>query len=518
VSGNCVLLKPSSYGVLVAWNLVNALWDAGIPKEVLQFIPCARETANDKLILDARIKSVIFTGSSQTAHQFLQMRPGLDLAGETSGKNAIIITAMADRDLAIKDLIHSAFGHNGQKCSAASLAILEAEVYDDLRFLNQLKEAAASLKVGPAWDLSSRISPLILAPGDVLKRALTSLEEGEEWLLEPRQDKNNPHLWSPGIKLGVRPGSFTHQTELFGPVLGVMRADSLAHAVELANQTPYGLTAGLMSLDEREHAYWMEHIIAGNCYINRPITGSVVRRQPFGGTKDSSFGNGSKTGGPNYLREFMKAVQIGLPQEKHPVNEYVNNLTSFLEKIDLSAEQLGTWYASVANYAYWWKRLRQNRDPNKIVGQDNFFRYVPRKNMVLRIEAHSAPHDALRVCAAALTVGAGLEVSYPLHPVQKKGIHWLELSPLLRVFEETSDEFCERIRSGTIERIRLVEPASPGILEAAAASATHIIDMPLLANGRLELLHYLREVSFSINYHRYGNLGIREGEMRKPIS
>ena len=138
-------------------------------------------------------------------------------------------------------------------------------------------------------------------------------------------------------------------------------------------QLRIGLTAGLISLDEREHDYWIEHIEAGNCFINHRITGSMVRRQPFGGTKASSFGNGSKTGGPNYLREFMKASQVGLPQEKHPVNESVNSLTAFLDKIDLSAEQLGIWYASVANYAYWWKRLRQNRDPNKIVGQDNFF-------------------------------------------------------------------------------------------------------------------------------------------------
>ena len=102
-----------------------------------------------------------------------------------------------------------------------------------------------------------------------------------------------------------------------------------------------------------------------------------MRRQPFGGTKASSFGNGSKAGGPNYLREFMKVSQVGLPQEKHPVNEWVNSLTAFLDKIDLTAEELGLWTSSVANYAYWWKRLRQDRDPSKIVGQDNFFRYVP---------------------------------------------------------------------------------------------------------------------------------------------
>ncbi len=517
VAGNCVLFKPSSDAILVAWDMINALWDAGIPKHVLQFVPFSGEAAGKDLICDASLDCVTLTGGTETARKFLQMRPGLDLAAETGGKNAMIITGLSDRDLAIKDLIHSAFSHNGQKCSATSLAILEAEVYDDPHFRRNLREAAASLPVGASWDPASRITPLIKPPQGALLRGLTILDPGEEWLLEPKADPQNPHLWSPGIKLGVRPGSFTHQTELFGPVLALMRADNLRHAIEIANSTPYGLTSGLHSLDDREQAYWTEQIEAGNCYINRTTTGAVVRRQPFGGTKASCFGNGSKAGGPNYLREFMKASQTGIPQEKHPVNEWVNSLTAFLEKIDLTAEQLGIWYASSSNYAYWWKRLRQDRDPTKIVGQDNFFRYVPRKNIVLRLDAHSKPLDALRVCAAALTVNAGLEISWSPKADKQIRLDWLELVPILRVAEEDEGSFLGRVKSGKIERIRLIEPASQALKEAAAHSGTHFIDAPVLANGRLELLHYLREVSLSIDYHRYGNLGLREGELRKPI-
>jgi len=514
VTGNCVLFKPSSETVLVAWRLINAFWDAGIPKEVLQFVPCSGEGAGSDLILDSRVNCVILTGGTSTAKKFLKMRPSLDLAAETGGKNSMIITALADRDLAIKDLIQSAFGHAGQKCSAASLAILEAEVYDDPHFLRSLREAAASLKVGPSWDLSTKINPLIHEPQGVLKRALTSLEKGEEWLLEPRQDHNNPCLWSPGIKIGVQPGSFTHMTELFGPVLGIMRASNIHQAIQLANAVPYGLTSGLQSLDEREQNLWIEEIEAGNLYINRATSGAVVRRQPFGGCKASSVGGGSKVGGPNYLREFMHATQIGLPQEKHPVNEDVNNLTTFLDRIDLSAEQLGIWTASCANYAYWWKRLRQDRDPTKIVGQDNFFRYVPRKNITFRISSHALPLDILRVCAAALTCGTRMEVSCAQEPGTSD---WLELIAVLPVVEETEEQFLERVKNGSIERIRLVEPASKALQEAAAHSATYVIDDPILINGRLELLHYLREVSLSFDYHRYGNLGLREGELRKPI-
>src|SRR5262249_51428552 len=146
--------------------------------------------------------------------------------------------------------------------------ICEAEVYDDPNFRRQLRDAAASLRVGDAWDLSTRLNPLIRPPQATLYRGLTTLEEGEEWLLEPKQDAHNPNLWSPGIKLGVKPHHFTYQNELFGPVLGVMRAENLSHAIALANGTPYGLTAGLHSLDEREQTQWSEQIEAGNCYIN----------------------------------------------------------------------------------------------------------------------------------------------------------------------------------------------------------------------------------------------------------
>lgn len=517
ITGNCVILKPASDAVLVAWHLVQAFWDAGISKEVLQFIPCSGEGVGSELVRDPRVNCIVLTGGTSTARSFLKMRPGIDLAAETGGKNAMIITGLSDRDLAIKDLIQSAFGHSGQKCSAASLAILEAEVYDDPHFLRHLREAAASLKVGPAWDLNTKINPLIHEPKGVLKKALTTLEDGEEWLLEPKQDPTNPCLWSPGIKLHVQPGGFTHMTELFGPVLGLIRANNLQHAIELANATPYGLTSGIHSLDDREQNQWLLEIDAGNLYINRTITGAIVRRQPFGGTKASNFGNGSKAGGPNYLREFLHVSQVGLPREKHPVNQQVNNLTAFLEKFDLTAEQLGLWTASVSNYAYWWKRLQLDRDPTKIVGQDNFFHLVARNKITMRVYPHSHPLDVLRVAAAALTCGTNLEISWDSHHAKPDTFNWLELVPILCVVEEKESDFLNRIRFGQIERVRLVEEANPALHQAASESGIHIIDDPVLVNGRVELLHYLREVAISIDYHRYGNLGMREGELRKPI-
>ena len=130
--------------------------------------------------------------------------------------------------------------------------MLQDEVYDDLEFRRALCEATQSLKVGSAWELDTKMGPLIRPPGGDLDTALKVLEPGEEWALMPQPVEGNPNLWTPGIKYGVRPGSCTHMTEFFGPVLAVMRFTKLSEAVGLVNQTGYGLTSGLESLDERE--------------------------------------------------------------------------------------------------------------------------------------------------------------------------------------------------------------------------------------------------------------------------
>jgi RHH-type transcriptional regulator, proline utilization regulon repressor / proline dehydrogenase / delta 1-pyrroline-5-carboxylate dehydrogenase len=518
VTGNCVLFKPAPEAVLTGWELVKTLWEAGIPKEVLQFINCVDDPVGSKLISDPRVNCIILTGATSTAKLFMRLRPGLDLSAETGGKNAIIVTALADRDLAIKDTVTSAFGHSGQKCSACSLLVLEAEVYDDLHFRKQLKDAVESLKIGACWECSSKITPLIREPHDALLRGFLNLESGEEWLVQPKRDPKNPNLWTPGVKIGVKEGSFMHQTELFGPVLAVMRARNLQHAIDIVNGTPYGLTSGLQSLDEREKKIWMEKIEAGNCYINRGITGAVVRRQPFGGTKASSFGNAAKAGGPNYIMQFAQPHEVALPQEGHPASEDVNKLSSVLQKYHLSAEELGVWFASTANYAYWSKHYSEDHDPSKIIGQDNILRYRPHKKICFRIQEQDSVLDILRVLAAAMSCGVYLHVSWNKeHAHIKARDHLSHLSSFFHITEENEEDFNERIKQGQFRRVRMISKPSHSLTIAASQSATFLDHAPVLSNGRFELLHYLREVSFSIDYHRYGNLGIREGEHRKPL-
>lgn len=310
-----------------------------------------------------------------------------------------------------------------------------------------------------------------------------------------------------------------HQTELFGPLLAVMRADNLDHAIEIANDTAYGLTSGLQSLDEREQKKWIEKIQAGNCYINRSITGAIVRRQPFGGTKNSSFGPGAKAGGPNYVMQFAHPIQKAIPKEKHSLNEQVNHLTALLQKIPLDKEELGIWYASISSYAYWAKHFAEDHDPSQLVGQDNILRYQPHKQIALRIQENDAPLDVLRVLAAAMSCHAKLEISlsphHPLHFI----VDYLRAQKMdYPCVEESAETFNKRVENAAYKRIRLVSLASEGLKKAAAQAGCYLIQTPVLINGRFELLHFLREISLSIDYHRYGNLHTREAEQRKPLS
>jgi RHH-type transcriptional regulator, proline utilization regulon repressor / proline dehydrogenase / delta 1-pyrroline-5-carboxylate dehydrogenase len=455
MAGNTVVFKPAPATLQIAWHLACQLWSAGVPRDVLHFFPCDHPTGQ-RLLSDPRIAACILTGGYHTARLFQSWRPDLPLFAETSGKNALIITAQADRELAIKDLVRSAFGHSGQKCSAASLAMLEAEVYDDPDFRRQLRDAAASLPVGPASDLRSIVTPLVNPPGPDLLRALTTLDAGEEWLLEPRQLSADPCAWSPGIKLGLRPGSWFHRTECFGPVLGLMRADSLAQASAWQNATDFGLTAGLHSLDPEEIAWWKEHVQAGNLYLNRPITGAIMQRQPFGGWKKSGIGPGAKAGGPNYVLSLCH-----------------------LSDSDPDAPP---------DYAHAWaNHFALDHDPSALACESNIFRYRPSRGILLRLD--SADETTLhRAHLASQITGTPLTIS-------------------LRT-EEPDPSFIARLATlaQSAEFLRTTTTPSSAVLAAAHEVGLNWINAPLLANGRIELTHWLREQSLTQTLHRYGQL------------
>ncbi len=521
-AGNTVILKPASDTVLVAWEFCKCFWRAGVSKNALQFAPCSGAREGRKLINHPKVNAVILTGGTETAQTMLRDNPRLNLFAETGGKDATIVTGVSDRDQAIKHIVHSAFSHAGQKCSATSLLLLQDEVYDDPAFRRGLCEAVASITVGSAWEMGTRMGPLIRPPSGDLETALKVLESGEEWALMPQPVNGNPCLWTPGIKYGVRPGSYTHMTEFFGPVLAVMRFSTLPEAVALVNQTGFGLTSGLESLDEREWDYWKNHIRAGNLYINRVTTGAIVLRQPFGGMGKSVFGTGMKAGGPNYVAQFMNFTDVPAKTVIRPSEPSPRELCeALLAKKSADAERIVAAIASCE--AALRDEFGREHDHFKLVGQDNVRRYLPCQNVRVRVHAGDSAFEIFtRVCAAHIA-GCRVAVSVPpgdrLPPVELLEELTESWAGAIEFVEETDEQLAAAIRAGQTDRVRFAAPdrASPVVLHAGNEACGCVVSTPVSGEGRLEMLWYLREQSVSTDYHRYGNLGLRADEPRAAV-
>ena len=518
--GNTVIIKPAPEAVQCAYVLCQAFWDAGISQKTLQFVPAAEKTSARALIEDKRMKLHILTGASATALHFYAMNPRIQLSAETGGKNSIIVSSLADRDLAVKHIVHSAFGHSGQKCSACSLLILEAEVYDDPHFKQALKDAAASLCVANSWDLSAKLNPLIKAPNEELHWALHQLDTDEKWLLQPQVDAEHAGLYSPGIKYGVRPGSRSHQTEFFGPVLSVMRASSLQHAIEIANSTPYGLTAGLQSLDDREQDIWRSRIQAGNLYINRPITGAIVLRQPFGGFGASAYGPGLKAGGPNYIMQFRQFSDSDLINyDRASVRDDLHQCIRALDhgfqntSIEIHPHDL---IEAADSYHYWAQQefLREH-DHQRLVGQDNIRRYLPLDALRVRLEREADVQQACLCMLASASVSARLSLSIApeLDPCISEVLHQasLQWAAQIEIIIESDADLQHAIQNKQCDRLRILHgDVNDTLCQLAPQQHCFIDRRPVLKHGRIELLAYVREQSISFDYHRYGNLGKRQ--------
>jgi RHH-type proline utilization regulon transcriptional repressor/proline dehydrogenase/delta 1-pyrroline-5-carboxylate dehydrogenase len=524
-AGNTVVFKPSSDAILVGWLLCRCFWHAGISQNVLQFLPCEGGSTGARLTNHPDVDFIILTGGTDTGLRILGERPDAALAAETGGKNATIVTAMSDREQAVGNVVYSAFGNSGQKCSATSLLILEKEVYDDEKFKQQLTDAAATFKTGSAWDFTCRMGPLVRPPRSPLKEALTSLEPGESWCLEPQMLAGNLQMWTPGIKWNVRAGGTTHLTEFFGPVLGVLRAANVEQAVTLANQTGYGLTSGLESLDRREQHFWMERVKAGNLYVNRGTTGAVVLRQPFGGMGKSALGASIKAGGPHYVTQFFEAEEIGPPQQgplgtTHPLLRLAQRWQLRLDwnRFGDDAGDIRKSVFAIRSYLFHVEaEFSRELDFFHLRGQDNVLRHLPVGTVVVRLQPQDGLFESLARIAAVRATGNRLRVSVTkgLDTPATRFLYGPEGRRLIGkapMFQETDEDLIACIPQ--IDRIRYAAPdrVPREVFAAAAETGFYLARTPVLMEGRIELLQYYRQQSVCTNYHRYGNLGFRARE------
>ncbi|XAS69779.1 proline dehydrogenase family protein [Micrococcaceae bacterium Sec5.7] len=510
-AGSAVVIKPAKQARRSGAVMIEALWEAGVPRDVLTMVQLGERELGQQLIAHPAVDRVILTGGYETAELFRSFRKDLPLLAETSGKNAIIVTPSADLDLAAKDVAYSAFGHAGQKCSAASLVILVGSVARSKRFHNQLVDAVTSLKVGYPEDPASQMGPIIEPANGKLLNALTTLGAGESWAVEPRKLDETGRLWSPGVRYGVRRGSYFHLTEFFGPVLGVMTADTLEEAISIQNQIEYGLTAGLHSLNTDELGVWLDTVQAGNLYVNRGITGAIVKRQPFGGWKKSAVGAGTKAGGPNYLAglgEWVSKASTAGGSSAAITHSGVRRLADAAQDA-LDTAGLETFQRALASDALAWSsEFGTAKDVSGLGAERNIFRYRPLP-VTVRLSEGEPLGALVRTVAAGVLAGSALTVSTAV-ALPARLLTVLSGLDITVTVENDADWLASAGRladAGKLSgaRIRLIGGSATALAEATGgrpdlAVYTH----PVTEAGRIELLPFLHEQAVSITAHRFG--------------
>jgi len=307
VTGNTVLMKPAEQSSVTGFKLMEILTEAGFPPGVVNFVPGRGEVIGKYLVQNDRVRFIAFTGSTETGQFIRNLSAKADapknLILETGGKNAVYVDRTADMDQAVLGVLDSFTSYNGQKCSACSRLVIHENVYEP--FLAKLIDKTDSLVAGPSMDPSTQIGSVI--DQEAFLKINRFIQMGQQdgklvyggKILDPQK-----RMIQPAIFTDLRPSSKLLQEEIFGPVLAVMPAGNLDEAIQLINQTRFGLTAGLFSRNDDNKKRFKSQVKAGVIYINRKITGAQVGLVGFGGIRAS--GTGIQAGAPDYLFQFLK--------------------------------------------------------------------------------------------------------------------------------------------------------------------------------------------------------------------
>lgn len=314
VAGNTVVIKPSSDTPTIAAKFAEALLEAGFPPASFSLLTGSGATIGDTLVTHPKTRFISFTGSRDVGLRIneLAAKPQKGqiwikrVVAEMGGKDAIVVDRETDLDRAVDGVLVSAFGYQGQKCSACSRAIVDAAIYDE--FLDRLTRKVAQIRVGAAEDPRNYMGPVINAHAkeSIVGYIETGKREGR--LVAGEETSGEGYFIQPTVIADVDSTARIFQEEIFGPVLAVTKSEDFDHALQLANDTEYGLTGAVYTDNPEKAEKARRQFFVGNLYINRKCTGAMVGAHPFGGFNMS--GTDSKAGGPDYLLQFVQAKSI----------------------------------------------------------------------------------------------------------------------------------------------------------------------------------------------------------------
>ena len=497
-AGSAVIFKPASPAARCGAVLASLLLEV-LPEGVLTVVHIGEKELGKQLISHPSVDQVILTGGYETAQLFKEFKPNLTVLAETSGKNSIIVTPHADLDLAAKDVAYSAFGHAGQKCSASSVVILVGSVAKSKRFRSQLRDAVQSLTVDFPQNPAAQMGPMIAPPKGKLEHGLTKLDRGERWFIEPKQLSEDGKLWSPGVRDRVRFGATSHKVEYFGPVLAIMKAKNLEQAIKIQNAVDYGLTAGLHSLSPDEINVWLEKVQAGNIYVNRGITGAIVRRQSFGGWKKSAVGPTAKAGGPNYLF-CLTDWKSNSNKAKEPIGQkMIEELMVMATASTLTDKEVESLVrAAQSDVAAKAEYFSKAQDESGLTVEKNILRYL-RSDCTIRIQSDATEYQVWRSLITALALGT-TEISVNELPIRVlKFVRKAGLTVKLETEEAWLLSLSQHPR-----RVRVVGAVDKRRPELANVDVA-VLDSEQTESGIIELLPFYKEQAVSITAHRFGN-------------
>ncbi|MDG5787957.1 L-glutamate gamma-semialdehyde dehydrogenase [Evansella sp. AB-P1] len=316
VAGNTVLLKPASTTPVVAYKFMEVLMESGLPAGVVNYVPGSGAVVGDYLVDHPKTRFINFTGSKEVGLRIYERAAKVNegqiwlkrVVAEMGGKDTIVVDNESDLDLAADAITQSAFGFSGQKCSACSRAVIHEEVYDEV--LEKVVTLTNRLTVGPTYQDNSKYMGPVNDQGafdKVMKYVEIGKEEGR-LMTGGEGDSSKGYFIQPTIFADVDPKARLMQEEIFGPIVAFSKAKDFNHALEIANNTEYGLTGAVISNNRGHLEQAREEFHVGNLYFNRGCTAAIVGYQPFGGFNMS--GTDSKAGGPDYLLQFLQPKTV----------------------------------------------------------------------------------------------------------------------------------------------------------------------------------------------------------------